>query len=69
MIPVGLAAVQQAFTAWRQVYEPRFGSLHPDDLAEIDAALFSLAREVGELRYASRTELARRERTSAKEQQ
>jgi hypothetical protein len=62
MIPVGLAAVAEAFSAFRRVWEPRLGSLHDDDLAEIDDAVFGLARDVEQLRAATGIELARRRR-------
>lgn len=60
MIPVGLAAAHEAIAAFRRVWEPCLGSLHDDDLAEMDGAVFRLARDVEQLRAATRTELAHR---------
>lgn len=60
MIPVGLAAVHEAFAAFRRVWEPRLGSLHDEDLAEIDGAILRLTRDVEQFRAATRTELAHR---------
>lgn len=60
MIPVGLAAAHETVAAFRRVWEPRLGSLHDDDLAEIDAAVARLVGDVERLRFATATELCRR---------
>jgi hypothetical protein len=60
MIPIGLPAAHETVAAFRRVWEPRLGSLHDDDLAEIDEAVFRLARDVELLRAATAAELCRR---------
>lgn len=60
MIPVGLAAAHEAITAFRRVWAPRLGSLHDDDLAELDEAVGRLVGDVEQFRADTATELCRR---------